>query len=286
MSEETKKFKIGEVSRIVDIPVESIRFFETKGLISPQKDAFSKYRYYDVWDINRLLDYRKLRNMDFSLGQAIEIINDASLEEFIESIHEKELESQKLARMHQLKAIKFQNYQNVLKNIPLLEGYYQLSTRPASWYIMQRVFDGESFAFSQDPARAPLMELYSFAENMYRMSADTLQKYMNSPDLDASAPAPVFEYGLTIKKMWADTLDLDPGDSMEFFEAVPAVYTIVKAVGKENFSIGQFQGLLDFMKSRNFEIAGDLLGNVVASVKENGSVVRYMEVWLPYKEAD
>ncbi|HJC82353.1 MAG TPA: MerR family transcriptional regulator [Candidatus Anaerostipes avicola] len=55
-----KKYKIGEVGKIVDIPAESIRFFESKGLISPEKDPFNKYRYYDVWDINRVQIIRML----------------------------------------------------------------------------------------------------------------------------------------------------------------------------------------------------------------------------------
>ena len=71
------KYKIGEISKILDVPVETIRFYESKGLIHPQKDKDSNYRYYDYWDINLLFDYKKYRDLEFSLAESLEIIKES-----------------------------------------------------------------------------------------------------------------------------------------------------------------------------------------------------------------
>ena len=58
---EERRFKIGEVSRMLDISVQTLRFLETTGLISPEKDPWNHYRYYRIHDVDEIMQYKKLR---------------------------------------------------------------------------------------------------------------------------------------------------------------------------------------------------------------------------------
>ena len=46
------RYKIGDVSRILGISTDLLRYYEKKGVVQPQKDKSNDYRYYDTWDIN------------------------------------------------------------------------------------------------------------------------------------------------------------------------------------------------------------------------------------------
>ena len=48
----TEKYKIGELAKKFGVSVQTIRFYEEKGLLTPTKDEHSGYRYYDNWNIN------------------------------------------------------------------------------------------------------------------------------------------------------------------------------------------------------------------------------------------
>ena len=50
------KYKAKEVSRITGIPVDTLRYFEKTGVISPKIDKNNNYRYYSAWDINFLFE--------------------------------------------------------------------------------------------------------------------------------------------------------------------------------------------------------------------------------------
>ena len=50
------RYKIGDVSRILGISTDLLRYYEKKGVVQPQKDKNNDYRYYDTWDINFLID--------------------------------------------------------------------------------------------------------------------------------------------------------------------------------------------------------------------------------------
>lgn len=60
------KYKIGEVSRILDIPIDTIRFYQKQGIITPRRDAENNYAYFDESDMRMLLRYKKHRGLGFS----------------------------------------------------------------------------------------------------------------------------------------------------------------------------------------------------------------------------
>lgn len=273
---EKLKYKIGEVSKILNIPVETIRFYETKNLIHPEKDESSNYRYYDVWDMNRLLDYKKYRELEFSLGESLEIIKSASLDGFTDKLQEKIDEAEKKAEMYQLKMLKLQNYRNVLKNIPLIIGEYPIVTRPAGYYFINRWYRGEKIHYTTAGESGgcfdELLANYTFVENIYRIRKEWF---------DSDRQEEEFEWGFTIKKKWADALGIKIDDRMEYIRPTQSIYTILKAKEKEYFSHKMLEGAFDFMEKQGYRLAGDVFGNQIAAVREENEDVRYMEIWIP-----
>lgn len=273
------KYKIGEVSKILNIPVETIRFYETKNLIKPHKDKYSKYRYYDIWDIYLLLDYKKYRDLEFSLTESLEIIQSASLENFIDCLQDKIKEAEKKAEMYRLKALKLQNYRNVLKNIPLIIDEYPIVNRPAGYYFINRRCKNGNFDYDRaDQHEGYFDELlgnYTFVENIFIIRKECF---------DSRNMAEEFELGFTIKKKWADALEIKIDAAMQYIEPAKSIYTILKLKEKEYISPKMLTDVFSFMSKQNLKLAGDVFGNQIASVKENGSEARYMEVWIPFDD--
>ncbi len=69
--------KIGEFSRVSQVPVKTLRYYEELGLISPAHvDAFTGYRYYSVEQLPRLNRILALRDLGFSLDQILSIVTE------------------------------------------------------------------------------------------------------------------------------------------------------------------------------------------------------------------
>lgn len=62
-------FKIGELSKLYDIGVDSIRYYEKVGILNPIRDAENNYRLYTVEDVRKLTMIRELLNLNFSTEQ-------------------------------------------------------------------------------------------------------------------------------------------------------------------------------------------------------------------------
>ena len=67
-------FKIGEISKLYGIGVDSIRYYEEIGIIKPQRSE-SGYRYYSIHDIWRLNVIRDLRSIGFTMEQIREYLD-------------------------------------------------------------------------------------------------------------------------------------------------------------------------------------------------------------------
>src|SRR5436853_6685752 len=65
-------FTIGELSRDFGVTLRALRFYENKGLISPQRDGLN--RLYSQADRNRLALILKGKTLGFTLGEIREMI--------------------------------------------------------------------------------------------------------------------------------------------------------------------------------------------------------------------
>lgn len=271
-----QRYRIGEVSKILNIPVETIRFFEQKGIIQPVKDEFTNYRYYDAHDIHKLLEYRKYRELEFSLNESVNIIKSANIQNFIEKLSRKQEEANQKARYYELKAIKLQHYQNVLKNMPLVVGEYPVVNRPEGYYFIQHSYDAEGFHFKSSEELEgifdEMMKYYTFVENIFRVQREWF---------DGPQETEEFQWGFTIKKKWADALGVSFASSLEYIPSVKSIYTILQAEEDNYFMPSQLKPVLRYMEKQGFRISGDVFGNHIATSQNEGKEFRYMEVWVP-----
>ena len=68
-------YKIGEFSKLVNVPVKTLRYYYEINLFKPQEiDLFSGYRYYSEKQINDLEVILSLKEVGFSLEEIKKIL--------------------------------------------------------------------------------------------------------------------------------------------------------------------------------------------------------------------
>ncbi len=108
--------RIGEVAKEVQIPVDTIRFYERVGLLSKPGRTASNYRTYSNAHVDRLIFIRRCRGLDMSLDEIrlllqlsgepqrqCDMVNDI-LEEHIGQVESRIVELQSLGK--QLKQLR------------------------------------------------------------------------------------------------------------------------------------------------------------------------------------
>lgn len=60
------KYKISDISKLLNVSSNTVRRYEDKGYINPERESKSKYRYYSDTDINKIINIRMFRKYGFS----------------------------------------------------------------------------------------------------------------------------------------------------------------------------------------------------------------------------
>ena len=105
---ERTKLKIGDFSRLMQVTVRTLRHYEQKGLLLPDRvDEWTGYRYYSIEQMQKLLTIRDLQRLGFSLDE-IKVLCDShsctpTISQLTGKIEETEAQLRKLiARRNQL----------------------------------------------------------------------------------------------------------------------------------------------------------------------------------------
>ncbi|MCR5701799.1 MAG: MerR family transcriptional regulator [Lachnospiraceae bacterium] len=114
-------FKIGELSKIFNICVDSIRYYEKVGILNPTRNEENNYRYYSIEDFRRLALIREMLGLGFSTDKIKEFVTDRSIEKTKTS-----LVTELNAIDEQIKALEYsrKNLQHRLDSIYTMEERY------------------------------------------------------------------------------------------------------------------------------------------------------------------
>lgn len=114
-------YKITEVSRLYDIGVDSLRYYERLGILKPRRDT-NGYRLYDLKDMYKLTVIRNLRQLGFSMAQIKEYLDGQSVENTLALLRQEQALVQE-----QIK--KLQNREQLLKErIATLQAAQKIQT--------------------------------------------------------------------------------------------------------------------------------------------------------------
>ena len=137
------KYKIGEVSRILGISADLLRYYEKKGVVHPEKNRSNDYRYYDSWDINFLTDCLWFKNMGFSIEQIADIVRIPGVDALDELFRGKEEELEESIRRGQLLLRRSREQREDLERARTLLGRCEEAERPETLLFLNRM--GENY---------------------------------------------------------------------------------------------------------------------------------------------
>lgn len=126
-----KKYSIGEVSSRLGLSRDTLRFYEKKGIIQPEKQK-NGYRRYTYEDTRKLLDIMFYRKLNFSIEDINRILYQSSFPSYYSMIQEKITEEKRLLKQHRKSLIHLKYLEQLYRNIEQYFDRYHI--RPMRRY--------------------------------------------------------------------------------------------------------------------------------------------------------
>lgn len=256
-----KKYSIGEVSSRLGLSRDTLRFYEKKGIIQPEKQE-NGYRSYSYEDTRRLLDIMFFRRLNFSIEDINRILYQSSFESYYSMIQEKITEEQKLLEQHRQSLIHLKYLAQLYKNVKQYLNCYDI--RP-----LRRYYKMENSSFIDQMEIFDLCYIY--------------QEYR----IDGSLVSQTDEYFL-LSEDTASIMNLKQRlKGHLFIQHEYCVYTVIPS----NSRIPSEESVLaaaDWAREQGYKITGNAYTGFLLSCstdslhnQEETEPVYYIELYLP-----
>lgn len=267
-----KKYKIGDVAKLLDVSTDTIRYYEKYGLISPKKDKDSNYRYFDVWDINFLLDSKRYKSCGFSLNDIKCILKTDDIEALNKRCENKEAEIiEKIDELKSELAI-LQDFHSRTAEITPKIGSFKLCDSPDMAYICQR--QNDSFDFGEN--------IMPFIKRLDTLSVSFAHTFMVR-DMNNANYQEKYDYnwGFSIAPDVALSNHIELKPPIELVKGHKSFYSVFTAGEQGTFMESLQQKVLKPIIDYGYEIQGDIYGNLIVRLNEEAGMLRIFEVWVP-----
>lgn len=267
-------YRIGEVSKLLDIPVDTIRYYESKNIISPKRLEGSKYRVYETWDIYYLLECKKFRSYDFSMEEVVNIIHHETLEYFTDQITKVQNEIENKIKYYNLLYKKNQEYKDTLTDLKSKLNQYTIKYRSESLYLLMNSRENSEYGniYDSDGLFKVWIKYFPFIDFIQTISSEFIN-FRDKINKD--------EWFLGISKEYAEALGLPVNGNVIHKKQQKCVHTIVSVGDRGTLSLRILDSAMKFIEEKGYKVVDNVIGNLLTRVHEGDKLIRYFELWIP-----
>ena len=268
------KYSIGTMAGLLGISAEAIRYYESREIIKPVREAETGYRYYNTWDLHMLLRARHYQSYGFTLEEVAELFRSESLLEIKERMQtvEEGIEREIVRQMNLLKRIR--QSQEMLEDAWNSVGKYQIRQRPGIY----RMNTQKNYTLFKDKKDLELVSQWSARTPFVYSCALFYER-------DVKKGEGNFEFGLGVNEEYARFLGVEKTDKVQFYPACMCVHTCVPSRSGQYLSVDSLRGGIEYLRENNLELKGDVVTQVVSMTKPAEEYFNWHIVWFPIEEA-
>jgi len=269
------KYKIGEVSKILNIPVDTLRYLEAMKIVSPDKEDGNHYRHYEAWDINFLTEYRKYRGFDFSVADIEKILHHDDLAAFTQRIRDRQGYFENRFKHYALLKEKNLELTRTLDSLKDDLWKCSFSTRNELYYFMHRYNYKYATKDEFGGVFERWIEYFPFVESLVEIKEDAALSRETCND---------YGWGFSLRKEYLEAFRIPLNATVKHLPQAECVRTIIRAGEKGSFSLRLLDKAFDFLAEHAYRLAGDITGNLLARVHSPEGYSRYIEMWIPIQK--
>lgn len=269
--------KIGELSSLLGIPRETIRYYEKMGMISSVRDRKSDYREYTLWDVFGLQDCLRLCQYGFSLQESVRFSRDATLDELFVRLEKAKREIEKELQWKTLLRESIQENIEALHTAGLNLGRYWFEPFEACvhYSVMRREeMEEYTLAVENEETFRSWVKQQAFFHAAVFVDANAVQRKEGQAD-------EIWSY--LIKRRYLEALSLPRAATMEDIPAHIGLCTVVDIGEKGNMSNAIFYPLLcEAKRCAQGRLQGDrLYGIIIGRISKSGKLHQYIKLVAP-----
>lgn len=262
----SEKYLIGDVSRILKISKDTLRYYDKLGIVSPKKAPHNSYRYYAIDDLLALSYVLTFRDLEIPLEEIKRLIQHNSLEDLsLLLIKQQELIAERMVRLERLSS-KVSDFQEAIHLTQTLLGKFEFRHNPPLVY--QKIPKEWDSAYAEHFLQLDQYSWISYPVFSILVPKECLQGTQKS-----------LAYACGISGVVCDSSKLDEISNYQYILPQYCLHTVIQITGPLEET--DFSMLRNYLKANNLIVSGDLIARNITFEHRHQSPVDYYELWIP-----
>ena len=257
--------QIGQVASLLDISQDTLRYFDKEKIVSPKK-AKNGYRYYDDWDINFLIEYKRYRSFELNMEESRQVLYEDSLDDLVARMAENTQRIEREIRRTQMLLEYNQRYTRALQEIPEKISRWQITNMVGIDYFPMRYNN----TYLSKPE---INELFGAWITRFPFVAPILS-------VDETSGSD-YQCGLSMPHAYKGEFHLPVNHLVQTIAKTAAVNTVIVAGDRNTFSTRLLEPTYRYIAEQGLRIVGPAIGYYLARVHEKKGYTRYIDVYIP-----
>lgn len=255
-------YTIGDISSMLGIGIDAIRFYEKKGLVHPKKNPKNQYRVFTMYNILELLDVIYYRELGMTISEIIDILKSGTKESMQSLLREKRKKAQQRIIYERQMIRKIEHIEGAYQTIDK-QYKIQLKEFPKTCIITRKnekdeIMKSQIVDFNKD------FFVMSYLYSTYNVQSDTIQ------DLYITMEQTIMEdFGISVQN--SEILDLGL-----------CIYTVIQLSGT-TIERKDIQDLLDFALNHQLEYDDVIYIHEIPLTAYTDKTKYFAELYLPIK---
>lgn len=248
--------------------VETLRYYENKGILYPKRDASNNYRLYSLDDLRRFDMCRVFRSFGFTIDETSQILNWDCFDYIEKSVVQRKKALDMEKRLLEKKIHKLEIFRQMLHDIQHLKGKFVIKELPDLYYFNTQGFENYEKDSKNDLLKKKWIEFFPVANWTRRIREPILKS--DSVPLD-------YDNWIIIERDTAHKIELPQEliDNAKVFKGGKVCYTTFCKPNNVPLDRKLFQPIINSLKENGHEISGDAITFFVVSEKQADSLMNY-----------
>ncbi len=269
-----KKYRIGQLAKMMCVSLDFIRFYEQKGLIKFTTDPSNGYHYYDISQSEMTYKIQQYRRLGYNVNDTVALLKTADKDQILAMYASKSDFHKENLKMSSF-AIRYLDF--LRTTLSTQSGTWYITRKPSMWFLPHTQNDD----YLSDPTT--LAAYKSWNEQI------PLVFSMDRWIIDNEGNLIKIQHGRGIEKSVADDFGIRPAAPAILY---PEKRCIEYYLDLENqagsgwapsMELSSIHLPLDVVRDKKFEIDGDVFMRHVTFYHENGIRHNIFVIYIPIK---
>lgn len=263
------KYRIGDVSKILKISDQMIRYYEKCGVITPKRSGDGNYRYYTDMDIFQLFDAMRYKEWNINIAEISDLISNDYYDQLSFRLRQYE---ESVAKEIQYKTILKNRIEELRKKITSGKfniGRYWADIIPEHYMYYMGVSHGDEYDISDLDGR--------MADQIY--SSELISFFDVAVEYEQNNG----QWWYSIQKEYHDALNIRDYGKYKVIPETLCLNTIVDMGEPGEFSEERYKPLLTYAKEHDLSINDHVNGVIIGRGMDNDRFCRLMLMNIPVR---